>query len=57
MSDALPPNLEAIIRIRILKTKRQALRERLREGIAGGAPQETDIDALVDALNVKLDRR
>ncbi len=37
--------------------KRDALRGMILEGIESGAPRDTDIDAFIDELNAKLDRR
>lgn len=35
----------------------QAKRGMIREGVESGPPRETDIDALLDSLNAKFDRR
>ncbi len=40
-----------------VKAKRDALRGMIREGMESGAPQDTDIDAFIDELNAKFDRR
>jgi len=40
-----------------VEAKRDALRGMICEGIESGAPRDTDIDALVDELNARFDRR
>ena len=40
-----------------VEARRDALRGMIREGMESGAPQDTDIDALIDELNAKFDRR
>lgn len=40
-----------------VEAKREALRGMIREGIESGPTRDTDIDALLDELNAKFDRR
>ncbi len=56
-SEVLKKALELLARYDAeVEAKRDALRGMIREGMESGAPQDTDIDALVDELNAKFDR-